>query len=143
MTRPDLYWHIYAKDQIKPALRGRFIYLLEVATAPDTPVIRDIFDPAGREFETARFPRPRALANRVSHGIVYVGVSRTAVYDLVSFDPPVGAEDPQFTVYNRKVIANSRSFFLINPNLGFEMMPVNTLRLVCGSRMSTRNLIGF
>lgn len=142
MRRPDVFWHIYANDQIKAALRGHLVYVLEIPPVPGSPVIRDIFDPTGQDFQAESLARAAHFVNSRSHGIIYRGVSKSAVYDLISFDPPVSGDDPQFTMYNRKVIANSRSFFLSNPNLGFEMMPVNTLRLVCGSAMNQRATIG-
>ncbi len=111
MRKPDVYWQIYRQDQIKPQWRGRLIYVLEIPRIPGTPVLRHVFDPTGGEFPRGEGQRNNLL-RRLPHGIIYEGVNRTAVFEVMRFDPRISPQDPAFIFYNRKVVHNSRRFFL-------------------------------
>ncbi len=132
MKPMDVYWHIYSRDQIKPELRGRLIYLLEIPATPGSPVMRHVFDPAGREFPANSRQRVMALLSNLRHGIVYDGVSKHSVYDVLLCDPKIRREDPQFYAYNRGIISNSRTFFLTDPERGLQKLPQTTARLLRG-----------
>lgn len=125
------FWHIYRRHQIKPELRGHLIYLLEVAKRPGLPVLRHVFDPTGRDFPIGR-RQAATLLRRLPHGIVYRGINKEAVYEVLLRDPPITLEDPQFIEYNRGIISNSREFFLIEPWFNRQGVAVETERLLCG-----------
>ncbi len=140
MKPMDVYWHIYSRDQIKPELRGRLIYLLEVPSAPGSPVLRHVFDPAGREFPANSHQRVMALLANLRHGIVFDGVSKHSVYDVLLFDPKIRREDPFFHQYNRGIISNSRTFFLQEPQRGMRGVPAATARLLNGEPVGREGL---
>jgi len=116
MKAPGLHWSIYGPDQVRPALRGNLVYLLEVAATGRAPILRDIFDPSGREFPNNAPARIRALIQSGYHGVVYQGVSKAAVFDVMEHDPRILADDTTFERYNRELLENARRFFLQNPH---------------------------
>lgn len=123
MRASHLYWHIYPRDQIRAKLRGNLVFILEIPWASGCPVLRNIFDPTGQDFPRTipiRFPE---FMRAEHHGVLYSGVNKAAVCDLMLSDPPMIKEDADYAVYNREIVANARNFFLIDPNLGFKSMP--------------------
>ena len=116
MRAQDIHWHIYPKAQIKPELHGNLIYILEVPAFAGAPVLRDVFDPTGLEFPATARRRISSLFDTHYNGIVYVGLSKTAVYDVMLYDPVLLNDDTDFAFYNRQIVANARNFFLTNPN---------------------------
>ncbi len=128
----DVYWHIYGQDQIRPELRGKLIYLIEVPRAIGSPVLRNIFDPTGTQFPANAPERITALLDGEHHGIIYSGVSKAAVYDVMAFDEPIRNEDYSFLLYNEQIITNSRRFFLIDPDRAPDALPCYTARLLSG-----------
>ncbi|MGA2660686.1 MAG: hypothetical protein ABSH34_24630 [Verrucomicrobiota bacterium] len=132
MKPPNVYWHVYPRTQIKPTLRGNLIYVLEVPVAAGSPVIRDIIDPSERDFpchHTTWFPTPGQSQRR---GIVFSGVSKAAVYDVMLFDPRISNDDVGLTRYNAGIVVNARSFFLIAPEHDLRVMPALAAQLLCG-----------
>jgi hypothetical protein len=130
MRSPHLYWHIYPRHQIRPELRGNLLFVLEVPWAPGSPVLRNIFDPTGRDFprtSPASFPE---FMRTEHHGILYAGLNKTAVYDLMLADLPVSKTDPDYAIYNRQIVANARNLLLLDPNLGFKAMPHHMAQLL-------------
>ncbi|HVV71168.1 MAG TPA: hypothetical protein VHI52_06670 [Verrucomicrobiae bacterium] len=130
MRRCHIYWHIYPQDQIKPALHGNLVCLLEVPWTAVTPVVRDVFDPAGGEFPNhmaLRFPRPMREDH---HGIMYLGVNKAAIFKLALLDPQMPIEATDYSRYNRQIISRARNFFLLDPNLGFKAMPQHMVQLL-------------
>lgn len=140
MQSSDVYWHIYHREQIKPEWRGRLVYVLEVPPVAGVPIIRDIFDPTGADFPSNTRSRISAVLEGQNHGIVYAGVNKGAVYNIMKQDPLILAEDSDFARYNRELVTNSRHFFLINPHLGLNLMAGTTLCLVTGSSMVQRRM---
>lgn len=140
MKPMDVYWHIYSRDQIKLELRGRLIYLLEIPSAPGSPVMRHVFDPDGREFPANSRQRVMALLSNLQHGIVFDGVSKHSVYDVLLYDPKIRREDPLFLAYNRGIISNSRTFFLNDPERGLKALPPATVRLLNGETAGREGL---
>ncbi len=130
MRPSHVYWHIYPRDQVKSALRGELFCVLEVPWKSGSPVVRDIVDPTGRDFPGQALLRFPALMRPDYHGIVYAGVSKSAVYNLMLSDPQIVSEDPGYSRYNRKIISNARNFFLLDPNLGFKAMPQHMVQLL-------------
>jgi hypothetical protein len=130
MRSPHLYWHIYPRHQIRLELRGDLLFVLEVPWAPGSPVLRNIFDPTGRDFPRttpARFPE---FMRTEHHGILYAGVNKAAVYDLMLTDPALMGEEGDYVFYNRDIVSNARNFFLVDPNLGFKSMPQHMTQLL-------------
>jgi len=127
----NVYWHIYRRHQIKPELRGHLVYLLEVAKQPGLPALRHVFDPTGRDFPIGT-RQAATLLRRLPNGIVYRGINKEAVYEILLRDPPITLDDPQFTEYNRRIICNSREFFLIEPWFNRLGVMPETERLLCG-----------
>lgn len=130
MSKCHHYWHLYPQIQIKRGLRGGLICVLEVPWSSRTPVVRRVFDPAGSEFpgqKTLSFP---ALLSPDHHGIMYIGVNKTSVCDLMLNDPPMPADQPDYTIYNRQIISRARNFFLVDPNRGFKAMPQHMVQLL-------------
>jgi len=130
MRAHHIYWHIYPQDQIKPELRGGLIFVLEVPWEAGSPVVRDIVDTTGRDFPArTRFKFP-SLPRPDYHGIMYVGVNKPAVYDLMLLDPQIIPENPDYSRYNAGIIANARNFFLRDPNRGFKALPQHLAQLL-------------
>jgi hypothetical protein len=136
MRPSDVYWHIYRLDEIKPELQGRMIYVLEIPRVPGCPVLRHVFDPLGRDFPADSQKRIAGLMSSLRHGIIYHGVSKAAAYDVMLTDPRILKGDKRFLLYNHEIICNSRTFFLTQPNRGFERMPKFTAQLLCGHPLS-------
>jgi hypothetical protein len=114
MKKPDVYWQVYRQDQIKPERRGRLVYLLEIPRIAGAPVLRHVFDPSGEEFPTGERQRA-SLLRRLPHGVVYEGVNRASVFEVLKSDPRISPGAEGFLDYNRAVVRNSRRFFLIEP----------------------------
>jgi len=130
MSSLHVYWHLYAQNQIKPHLRGRLICVLEVPWVAGTPVVRDIFDPSGNDFPGQRdLPFP-ALRRANHHGILYAGVSKEAVYELMLNDAQMVPEDPTYAKYNHQIVSGARNFFLLDPNRAFKAMPQHLVQLL-------------
>jgi len=127
----NVYWHIYRRHQIKPERRGHLVYLLEVAKQPGLPVLRHVFDPTGRDFPLGT-RQAATLLRRLPHGIVYRGINKEAVYEILLRDPPITLDDPHFTEYNRRIISNSREFFLVEPWFNRLGVTPQTERLLSG-----------
>jgi len=130
MRSAHLYWHIYSQDQIRPEWRGPLAFVLEVPWVTGNPVVRNVFDPTGRDFPRTN---PNGLAGSLRgehHGILYAGVNKAAVYELMLSDPAIRTEDADYSLYNREIVANARNFFLIDPNLGFKVMPQHMAQLL-------------
>jgi len=132
MKSREVWWHVYRKVQIRPELRGRLSYVLDIPRTPGSPVIRHIFDPSGKDFPRCTIVRVRKLLETPHHGIVYLGVSKEAVYDVILSDPAIHRRDSDFILYNRDLVCNARKFFLCRPEQGFHAVPEQTLRLLCG-----------
>ena len=128
----DVYWHIYRRDQIKPKFRGYLICVLEVPPATGLPVLRNILDPTGRDFPIAGPGALAALREFRHHAVVFEGVCKSAVYDLVAQDPVIREERPQFISYNREIVRNARQFLLADPDRSLKGMPEGTARLLRG-----------
>src|SRR5215470_8312302 len=106
MRPSDVYWHIYRRDEIKPELRGRLIYVLEILRVPGCPVLRHVFDPLGRDFPSDSRARIANLMAALRHGIIYYGVSKAAAYDVMLTDPRIFKGDRRFLLYNHEIICN-------------------------------------
>jgi hypothetical protein len=132
----NVFWHIYRRHQIKPELRGHLVYLLEVARQPGLPVLRHVFDPTARDFPIGT-RQAATLLRRLPHGIVYRGINKEAVYEVLLRDPPITLDDPHFTEYNRRIITNSREFFLVEPWFNCLGVAPETERLLCGELVTT------
>ena len=131
MMRPaHIYWHIYPEEQIRPEFRGRLTLVLEVPWVPGSPVVRNIFDATGRDFPRTNAPTFSALLSTKHHGILYAGINKNAVYDLMLSDPPINQKDVDYVSYNREIVANARNLFLRDPNLGFKAMPQHMAQLL-------------
>jgi len=127
---PHVYWHVYPREQIKPELRGDLLCMIEVPWTPGSPVVRDIVDPTGRDFPNQAVSRFPALMRADHHGILYAGVSKTAVNDLMLTDPQLLPIDSAYSFYNRQIVSNARNFFLLDPNRGFKTMPQHMVQLL-------------
>lgn len=132
MKTLDVYWHLYRRDQLKPAFRGHLLCVLEVPPVAGVAVLRNILDPTGRDFPLAGRAALAALWERRHHGIIFEGVCKSAVYELVSLDPVIQEECPRFTSYNREIVRNARQFLLAETDHGLQGMPVCTARLLRG-----------
>ena len=132
MKRFDVYWHIYRRQQIKPEVRGYLICVLELPPATGLPVLRNILDPTGRDFPIAGPGALAALLEFRHHAVVFEGVCKSAVYDLVTLDPVIREERPQFMSYNREIVRNARQFLLADPDRNLKGMPEGTARLLQG-----------
>ena len=128
----DVYWHIYRREQIKPEFRGYLNCVLEVPLAPGLPVLRNILDPTGRNSPIAGRETLASLFEGPHHGVVFEGVCKSAVYELVALDPEIREERPQFSSYNREIICNAREFLLTDPEGGLEKLPESHARLLSG-----------
>lgn len=130
MRSAHLYWHIYPQHQIRLELRGRLAFVLEVPWAVGCPVVRNIFDPTGRDFPRTN---PEVFSGSLRpehHGILYAGVNKAAVYELMLSDPAMLTGGSDYALYNREIVANARNFLLIDPNLGFKVMPQHMAQLL-------------
>ena len=132
MRPSDVYWHIYRRDEIKPELQGRMIYVLEIPRLPGCPVLRHVFDPLGRDFPDDSNERIWSLMSTLRHGIIYNGISKEAAYDVMLTDPKILKEDSRFLLYNHEIVCNSRKFFLAEPERGFDVLPTHTAQLLGG-----------
>ena len=140
MKPSDVYWHIYRRDEIKPELQGRMVYVLEIPRTPGCPVLRHVFDPLGRDFPADWHPRILSLVTNLRHGLIYDGIDKAAAYDVMLTDPRILKGDSQFLLYNQEIICNSRKFFLSEPERGLESVPKHTAQLLCGRALNTRNV---
>ena len=134
----DIYWHIYGRDQIKPALRGNLVYVMEIPRDTIGPVLRHVFDPSGLEFPAGKTQLMRLL-KRLPHGIIYQGVNKAAVYDVLLSDPRIRRHDIHLHEYNRALVRNSRHFFLVDPEHPFEEMPAATAHMLCEGEVRADN----
>jgi hypothetical protein len=132
MKSLDVYWHVYRRDQIKPEFQGYLICVLEVPSVSGFPVLRNILDPNGRDFPIAGREVLAALWGRRHHGVIFEGVCKSAIFELVALDPMIRVEQPQFASYNRKIILNARQFLLTDPDHSLEAMPGHNSRLLLG-----------
>jgi hypothetical protein len=121
---------MYPQGQIKPALRGNLVFVLAVPWVVGSPVVRDILDPIGNDFPGQPIIRLPALIHPDHHGIMYIGVNKSAICDVMCADPKMVPEDPNYAVYNRQIVANARNFFLLDPNRGFKTMPQHMVQLL-------------
>jgi len=64
------------------------------------------------------------------HGILYAGISKAAVYELMLSDPMMIKQDADYALYNGDIVANARNFLLLDPNLGFKSMPQHMAQLL-------------
>jgi hypothetical protein len=122
-NRPDTHWHIYESEQIKPEHRGKLVYVLEIPRNPGPPVMRDVFDPIGREFPSNTRERLVAVLSEADHGIIIKGVSKAAVYAVMELDPPMLRTDSEFLDYNRRIVRNSIDYFVREPYAAVETAP--------------------
>jgi hypothetical protein len=127
----DVYWHVFGREEIRGELRGNLVYVLEIPRTAGAPVLRHAFDPTGREFPVGN-RQMKALLRRLPHGIIFQGLNRTAIYDVLLSDPRITCEDPQFILYNRQLIRNSQEFFLIHPDRCWDLLPEPTLAILGG-----------
>lgn len=132
MRVPHIYWHIYPRDQIRPELQGNLLFLVAIPAQAGAPVVRDVVDPAGRSFPSAPQTRLADLSGRPCHGIVFQGVSKRGIYGLLALDPVIDKNDTRFAQYNRRVVANSREFFLIDPAHDWTGVPPTMVELLSG-----------
>ena len=130
MRPAHLYWHIYPRHQIRLELRGNLLFVLEVPWVAGCPVLRNIFDRTGRDFPRKPVGRFPEFTRSEHHGIIYAGVNKAAVYDLMLSDPPMSNTDTDYALYNQSIVASARNFFLIDPNLGFKSMPQHMAQLL-------------
>ena len=131
MTRSaHIYWHIYPEEQIRLEFRGRLVLVLEIPWLPGSPVIRHIFDATGRDFPPIDPSSFSALMSAKHHGILYMGVNKEAVCELMLSDPPITKDDADYAFYNREIVANARNLLLLDPNLGFKAMPQHMAQLL-------------
>ena len=130
MSKCHHYWHIYPQTQIKHGLHGGLVCVLEVPWRASKPVVRCVLDPAGLDFPGQKALTFPSLLSPDHHGVMYVGVSKTAVCDLMLTDPPMMADQPDYTLYNRQIISRARNFFLVDPNRGFKAMPQHMVQLL-------------
>jgi len=128
----DIYWHIYRRNQIRPELRGNLVCVIEVPPAMGFPVVRNILDPASKDFATTSRQMLAELLERRHHVIIFEGVRKSAFFQLVGHDPVILKERPRFISYNREIIHNARQFLLADPDCGLEVLPQNNARLLCG-----------
>ena len=130
MRSPHLYFHLYPQNQIKPGLRGNLIFVLSVPWALGSPVVRDILDPSGNDFPGQKPIRFPALIRPDHHGVMYIGLNKVAICDVMLSDPQIIPEDPSFSFYNRQIVSKARNFFLLDPNRGFKTMPQHMVQLL-------------
>jgi hypothetical protein len=121
--RPDVYWRIYRPDRIKPQLRGNLIFVLEIPAEPSSPVVRHIFDPSGMDFPAQPRRGITRLLAQQRHGIVFDGVSKAAVDELMLSNPEMRKSNSQLELFHRDLVGNSRRFFLTNPEPDFDVPP--------------------
>ena len=127
-----MHWHVYRREHIKPELRGRLIYVLEISNQPGQPLVRDIFDPTGKEFPCNTREQQLALLERKNNGIVFVGVNKAAVYDLVTQDPPIQNTADRYLDYNSSILENSLEFLLGDSSAQTQALPVEISRFAIG-----------
>ena len=132
MKTLDVYWHIYRRDQIKPGFRGHLICVLEVPPVPGLPVMRSVLDPTGRDFPIAGREVLAAFLEGRHHGLVFAGVCKSAMLELVTLDPVIREERPRFMSYNRELVQNARHFLLAHTDRVLKGLPKNTARLLRG-----------
>lgn len=131
MRKPDVYWHIYRNDHIKPQWRGRLTYVLEIPRTVGTPVLRHAFDPAGEDFPQGE-EQIINLLQRLQHGIVFCGVNKAAIEQVIRSDPPLSAQEDDFLRYNHALVRNSQALFLQRSSLSSDKLPEKTARLLAG-----------
>ena len=76
---------------------------------------------------------------RLPHGIIYQGVNKAAVYDVLLSDPRIRRHDIHLHEYNRALVRNSRHFFLVDPEHPFEEMPAATAHMLCEGEVRADN----
>lgn len=130
MSSPHLYWHIYSQRQIRHELRGHLLLVLEVPWIGMTPVVRNILDPQSRDFRLTGTGAFLSFMQREHHGILYAGVNKPAVCELMLADPSMPQGGGDYALYNHEIIARARNYFLLDPNLGFKSMPDHMAQLL-------------
>jgi hypothetical protein len=130
MNSPHLYWHIYPQKQIRAELRGNLFLVLEVPWAARTPVLRNMFDPDGRDFPRINSGTFLSFIQSEHHGILYAGVNKPAVCNLMLADPQMPNRDADYALYNHEIVRRARNYFLVDPNLGFKSMPDHMTQLL-------------
>ena len=134
--RPDVYWRIYRPDRIKPHLRGNLIFVLEIPATPGAPVLRHIFDPSGMDVPAQPRQGITRLLAQQRHGIVFDGVSKAGIHDLMKSNPEALKSMSTAGLFQRDLVTNAQSFFLTNPDPEFDVAPEVADRF-CGSANPT------
>jgi len=132
MKTLDVYWHIYPRAQIKPGFRGHLICVLEVPPVPGFPVLRSVLDTTDREFPIAGREALATMLEGRHHGLVFAGVCKSAILELITLDPVIREERPRFASYNRELVHNARHFLLADTDRVLKGLPKNTARLLRG-----------
>ncbi len=112
MKSRHVYLHVYPQEQIKFRLRGDLIYVFDIPRTAVRPVIREIYDVTGRDFPPVSDLNIFSVDRADSEHIIFAGVNKTSVYDVMAFDPPLLNNRPEVEQYNRLLVPECPQFLL-------------------------------
>jgi len=133
------FWQIFGGENLKPSVQGDLVYLLEIPGTPGIPVLRNVFDPTGIHYPSNSYERLQALLEMGHHGILFEGVNKVTVEDLMDWEPAVTPEDTQFAVYNRRLVWSSLNLLLCDPVDALEQIPDPVVRMLKLTMTAVRN----
>ena len=133
------FWQIFCGENIKPAVQGGLVFLLEIPGTPGIPVLRNVFDPLGIQYPANSYERLQALLEMGHHGILFEGVSKAAVEAIMDWEPGLTTEDTSFAVYNRRLVWSSLNLLLCDPFDALEQIPEPVVRMLKLTSISVGN----
>ena len=109
----DTYWHVYPRDQIKPALAGNGVFALAISAAAGDPV-RSFVGRALRHQRIASLPEIEQDESVLTYpyGMVFAGINPEGLKHL---EEPESCQEPtafETICRNQQVISGARNLFL-------------------------------
>jgi CheY-like chemotaxis protein len=119
------YWHIYPRDQIKPALTGDGVYALAISEEPGASV-RSFVGKALRHNRIACLPEREHDESVLTstYGIIFDGVDQESIKGL---EEPESCDDgAEFAIscHNKQVISNAKNLFLSRTSVPKRLDPL-------------------
>jgi CheY-like chemotaxis protein len=107
------YWHVYPRDQIKPALVGNGVFALAIPAAAGVPV-RSFVGRTLRHNRIASLPETEQDESVLTfpYGMVFDGVNPEKLIHLEEPECQLEATAFEITCCNQQVIAGARTLFL-------------------------------
>jgi CheY-like chemotaxis protein len=107
------HWHIYPREQLKPALTGKEIYVLAMAEGPDA-CVKSCVGRCLRHNRIAALPNGEQDVSILTYpyGIVFEGVNKRHVKALAQASFPADLSGFEVTCHNKQVISKTKAMLL-------------------------------